>query len=303
MDSGLKTKKALELSLRNALARREFEVHYQPFADTRTERVRGFEALVRWRSPEKGLVSPSVFMPLAEETGLIIPLGEWILRRACEDAADWPPYISVAVNISADQCRDALTQIVVSALATSRLPPQRLELEITESTLLQENNATLSTLHKLRALGVRIAMDDFGTGYSSLSYLHSFPFDKIKIDQSFVRDLSANHECLAIVRAIAGLGTSFGVPTTAEGVETKKQLEQVRDAGCTYGQGYYFGLAGNETTCVSCGSDSVVSLMSALRQLYPQERSSFEWHGMSASWQERTFPPKLGVPLFLSCRA
>jgi diguanylate cyclase (GGDEF)-like protein/PAS domain S-box-containing protein len=241
MHEDITAKKALELSLRNALARREFEVHYQPFADTRTERVRGFEALVRWRSPEKGMISPSIFMPLAEETGLIVPLGEWILRKACEDAANWPPYISVAVNVSASQCGDALVQIVVNALATSRLTSDRLELEITESALLQENSATLSTLHKLRALGVRIAMDDFGTGYSSLSYLRSFPFDKIKIDQSFVRDLGANPDCLTIVRAVAGLGASFGVPTTAEGVETKEQLEQVRDAGCTYGQGYYFG--------------------------------------------------------------
>jgi predicted signal transduction protein with EAL and GGDEF domain len=241
MDEAIKAKKELELALRNALARREFELHYQPFADARLERVRGFEALVRWCHPEKGLISPSEFMPLAEETGLIIPLGEWILRKACEDAADWPVYISVAVNISPAQCQDALTDTVLDALAASRLAPERLELEITESALLQENSTTLRTLHKLRSLGVRIAMDDFGTGYSSLSYLRSFPFDKIKIDQSFVRDVLVSPDCLAIVRAVAGLGTSFGVPTTAEGVETKEQLEQIRNAGCTYGQGYYFG--------------------------------------------------------------
>ena len=241
MDGDLKARKALETALRNALARREFEVFYQPFADTKTERVRGYEALVRWRDPKLGMVSPAEFVPLAEETGLIVPLGEWILRKACEDAANWPPYISVGVNISAAQCQDALVQTVVSALAESRLPPERLELEITESALLHDNSTTTNVLHKLRALGVRIAMDDFGTGYSSLSYLRSFPFDKIKIDQSFVRELGVNPDCLVIVRAVAGLGASFGVPTTAEGVETKEQLEQVRKAGCTYAQGYYYG--------------------------------------------------------------
>jgi diguanylate cyclase (GGDEF)-like protein/PAS domain S-box-containing protein len=241
MDGDLKARKALETALRNALARREFEVFYQPFADTKSERVRGYEALVRWRDPKLGMVSPAEFVPLAEETGLIVPLGEWILRKACEDAANWPPYISVGVNISAAQCQDALVQTVVSALTASRLPPERLELEITESALLHDNSTTTNVLHKLRALGVRIAMDDFGTGYSSLSYLRSFPFDKIKIDQSFVRELGVNPDCLVIVRAVAGLGRSFGVPTTAEGVETKEQLEQVRNAGCTYAQGYYYG--------------------------------------------------------------
>ena len=241
MDGDLKARKALETSIRNALARREFEVFYQPFADTKSERVRGYEALVRWRDPKLGMVSPAEFVPLAEETGMIVPLGEFILRKACEDAADWPPYISIGVNISAAQCQEALVQTVTSALATSRLPPERLELEITESALLRDNSTTTSVLHKLRALGVRIAMDDFGTGYSSLSYLRSFPFDKIKIDQSFVRELGTNPDCLVIVRAVAGLGASFGVPTTAEGVETREQLEQVRNAGCTYAQGYYYG--------------------------------------------------------------
>ncbi len=241
MDGGLKARKALETSLRNALARREFEVFYQPFADTKAERVRGYEALVRWQDPKLGVISPAEFVPLAEETGLIVPLGEWILRKACEDAAGWPPYISVGVNISAAQCQDALVQTVAGALASSRLPPERLELEITESALLRDNSTTTNVLHRLRALGVRIAMDDFGTGYSSLSYLRSFPFDKIKIDQSFVRELGTNPDCLVIVHAVAGLGASFGVPTTAEGVETREQLELVRHAGCTYAQGFYYG--------------------------------------------------------------
>jgi diguanylate cyclase (GGDEF)-like protein/PAS domain S-box-containing protein len=243
MDNHLEAKKALERAVRNALARGEFVLHYQPIVDARSERICGFEALLRWCHPERGLLPPSEFIAIAEEIGLIVPLGEWVLRKACDDAASWPPYISLAVNISPAQCNAALTQTVLSALAASRLTPERLELEITESALLQESSATLATLHQLRALGVRIAMDDFGTGYSSLSYLRSFPFDKIKIDQSFVKDIFVHPECLAIVRAVAGLGANFGVPTTAEGVETREQLEQIRIAGCTQCQGYYFGRA------------------------------------------------------------
>ncbi|MGZ5850714.1 MAG: putative bifunctional diguanylate cyclase/phosphodiesterase, partial [Methyloceanibacter sp.] len=241
MDNHLEVKKALERSIRNALARGEFELNYQPIVDARSERICGFEALVRWRHPERGLIMPSEFIAVAEEIGLIVPLGEWVLRKACDDAAGWPPYLSLAVNISPAQCNAVLTQTVLNALGASRLAPERLELEITESALLQENSTTLASLHQVRALGVRIAMDDFGTGYSSLSYLRSFPFDKIKVDQSFVRDILVHPDCLAIVRAVAGLGVNFGVPTTAEGVETREQLEQVRIAGCTQCQGYYFG--------------------------------------------------------------
>jgi diguanylate cyclase (GGDEF)-like protein/PAS domain S-box-containing protein len=243
MDNHLEAKRALERAVRNGLARGEFELHYQPIVDARSERTCGFEALLRWRHPERGLLPPSEFIAIAEEVGLIVPLGEWVLRKACDDAASWPPYISLAVNISPAQCNAALTQTVLNALAASRLAPERLELEITESALLQENSTTLAALHQLRALGVRIAMDDFGTGYSSLSYLRSFPFDKIKIDKSFVKDVLVHPDSLAIVRAVAGLGVSFGVPTTAEGVETVEQLEQIRLAGCTQCQGYYFGKA------------------------------------------------------------
>jgi diguanylate cyclase (GGDEF)-like protein/PAS domain S-box-containing protein len=243
MDNYLEAKRDLERAVRNALARGEFEVHYQPIVDVASERTRGFEALVRWRHSEKGLLPPSEFIGIAEEVGFIVPLGEWVLRRACEDAAGWPPYMHLAVNISPAQCTGALTQTVFNALASSRLPPERLELEITESALLQDNSTTISTLHQLRKLGVKIAMDDFGTGYSSLSYLRSFPFDKIKIDQSFVKDVLVHPESLVIVRAVAGLGISFGVPTTAEGVETREQFEQIRSAGCTQCQGYLFGRA------------------------------------------------------------
>ena len=243
MDNHLEAKRDLERAVRNALARGEFEVHYQPIVDVRSERTCGYEALLRWRHREKGLLPPSEFIGIAEEVGFIVPLGEWVLRKACDDAADWPPYMRLAVNISPAQCSAALTQTVMNALAASRLPPDRLELEITESALLQDNNVTLSTLHQLRKLGVKIAMDDFGTGYSSLSYLRSFPFDKIKIDKSFVKEVLVHPESLVIVRAVAGLGLSFGVPTTAEGVETREQFEQIREAGCTQCQGYLFGRA------------------------------------------------------------
>ena len=241
MDHHLEEKRARELAVRNALARGEFEVHYQPFVSVTNERICGMEALLRWRHPEKGLLPPCEFIPIAEETALIGALGEWVLRKACEDAAGWPVYIGLAVNISPSQCNAALTQTVMSALAMSRLSPGQLELEITESALLQDSSTTVSVLHQLRGLGVKIAMDDFGTGYSSLSYLRSFPFDKIKIDKSFVKDVLTDSDSLAIVRAVAGLGASFGVPTTAEGVETVEQFEQVRAAGCTHVQGYYFG--------------------------------------------------------------
>jgi diguanylate cyclase (GGDEF)-like protein/PAS domain S-box-containing protein len=241
MDHRLEEKRAKELAVRNALARGEFEVHYQPFVSVINERICGLEALLRWRHPEHGLLPPAEFIPVAEEAGFIGTLGEWVLRKACEDAAGWPVYIGLAVNISPSQCNAALPQTVMSALAMSRLSPAQLELEITESALLQDSSTTVSVLHQLRGFGVKISMDDFGTGYSSLSYLRSFPFDKIKIDKSFVQDVLTDADSLAIVRAVAGLGASFGVPTTAEGVETVEQLEEVRRAGCTHVQGYYFG--------------------------------------------------------------
>ncbi len=241
MDRHLEEKRARELAIRNALGRGEFEVHYQPFVGVSNQRICGLEALLRWRHPEEGLLPPSDFIPVAEEAGLISTLGEWVLRKACADAAQWPVYIGLAVNISPSQCTPALAQTVMSALASSRLSPGQLELEITESALLHDTSTTVSVLHQLRGLGVKIAMDDFGTGYSSLSYLRSFPFDKIKIDKSFVQDLLTDSDSLSIVRAVAGLGASFGVSTTAEGVETAEQFEQVRAAGCTYVQGFYFG--------------------------------------------------------------
>ena len=204
----------------------------------------GFEALMRWHHPDKGLVPPDQFIPLAEEIGLIVPIGEWVLREACIAAASWPGEMRVAVNLSPAQfkSRDLVTAVAL-ALHETGLAPDRLELEITETVMLQDTDATLATLHQLRALGFGIAMDDFGPGYSSLSYLQRFPFDRIKIDQSFVRDMCTNRDCGAIVSAVTGLGNELGMATTAEGVETAEQLDAVTLAGCTEVQGFLFSPA------------------------------------------------------------
>jgi EAL domain-containing protein (putative c-di-GMP-specific phosphodiesterase class I) len=237
----MQARRALELDLRKAIANGEFELYYQPLVDLVTEQISGFEALIRWNHPERGLLLPADFIPLAEETALIVPIGEWVLRQACGEAAKWPSAVWVAVNLSAVQFKShGLSRTVINALAGSGLASGRLQLEITESVLLLNNESTLDTLRQLRALGVRISMDDFGTGYSSLSYLRSFPFDKIKIDRSFVHDLSSNEESRAIVRAVVGLGSSLGMPTTAKGVETREELDYMKRQGCTEAQGYFF---------------------------------------------------------------
>jgi predicted signal transduction protein with EAL and GGDEF domain len=240
MDLRAQTRRAFELELRAGLARGEFEVHYQPLINIETGKISGLEALARWRSPLRGLVPPNEFIPVAEETGLIVLLGEWILKQACRDAAKWPDDTMIAVNISPVQFRSNIASTVVLALATSGLSPHRLELEVTESVLLKDSEKNIAMLHQIKDLGVRISMDDFGTGYSSLSYLRSFPFDKIKIDQSFVRDLTERPDSIAIIRAVAGLGQSFGMTTTAEGVETQEQLDKMREEGCSEVQGYFF---------------------------------------------------------------
>jgi EAL domain-containing protein (putative c-di-GMP-specific phosphodiesterase class I) len=204
--------------------------------------VVGFEALIRWTHSTRGVISPVDFIPLAEETGLIVPIGDWVLREACREAAGWAPEISLSVNLSPVQFRNpGLVASVQGACAAAGLDPKRLELEITESVLITDSAGTLETLRTLKAFGVRIAMDDFGTGYSSLSYLRSFPFDKIKIDRSFVADVTSGGEAAAIVRAIIGLGRSLGMQTTVEGVETQAQFDHLRAEGCDQIQGYLVG--------------------------------------------------------------
>jgi diguanylate cyclase (GGDEF)-like protein len=239
MDARLQARRMLELDLGDALAKDQFELRYQPLYDLDLERICGFEALLRWRHPRRGMVSPADFIPLVEEIGMIVPLGEWVLRRACAEATLWPEHVKLAVNVSAVQFKSArLIEVVKDALRSSGLSPRRLELEITESVLLTDSEVTVATLHALRNIGVRISMDDFGTGYSSLSYLRSFPFDKIKIDQTFIRDLSTEGGSDVIVRAITSLGRNLDMRTTAEGVETGQQFAWLQREGCDELQGY-----------------------------------------------------------------
>jgi diguanylate cyclase (GGDEF)-like protein len=241
MDARLQARRVLELDLRNALANDELEVFYQPQINLDRNNISGFEALLRWNHPERGTVSPADFIPVAEEIGLIGRIGAWVLKAACCEAIKWPHDIKVAVNLSPAQFKNrSLILDVTSALAVSGLRASRLELEITESVMLQDTDSVLTTLHQIHDLGVRISMDDFGTGYSSLSYLRKFPFDKIKIDQSFVRDVCESGDTAAIVKAVATMSASLGMDTTAEGVETLEQLQRVRLEGCTEVQGYFY---------------------------------------------------------------
>jgi len=231
-------------------------LHYQPVLCSRTRQVTGFEALLRWHHPTLGMVSPADFIPVAEEIGVIVPIGAWVLRLACAEAATWPDHLNVAVNLSPVQFRGrALVSTVADALTKAGVAPQRLALEVTETVLLEANRTNLAILHDLRKLGTRIAMDDFGTGHSSLSYLRSFPFDTIKIDRSFVAELSTRDECLAIVRAVTGLAGSLHMNTIAEGVETEAQFAILAAEGCTEVQGYLFSKpvpAGELPALIAC---------------------------------------------------
>ena len=262
MNTAMKARRAMEGDLREALSAGELALHYQPILNLEADQICGCEALLRWDHPELGRVSPVDFIPVAEATGLIVPIGEWVLREACREATTWPDEMKVAVNLSVVQFKSRnLVQMVVSALAASDLSPSRLELEITESVLLTDSEATLDMLRQLHDVGVRIALDDFGTGYSSLSYLRSFPFDKIKIDRCFVRDLASKDSgSAAILRTVAQLGKSLDIATTAEGVETKEQLEIVRAEGCTEMQGYLL---------------SAPVAAAAVRQLFSQRRERY----------------------------
>ena len=282
MEAALQERRSMAAALREALAQGDFELYYQPIVMLTSLKPIGFEALIRWKHREHGVVPPARFIPLAEEIGAIDAIGEWTLRQACRDCADWPCDMRVAVNLSPRQFGTSnLVEMTENALQAAALAPIRLELEITESVLLQDNDANIATLFSLRALGVRIALDDFGTGYSSLSYLRRFPFDKIKVDQSFVRDMVGNADSLAIVQSIADLAPKLGMRTTAEGVETEGDLIQVRKAGCIEGQGYYFGRPMRRvdvfpylsSVAASTGSDASCLVDSAIPPAFQQSRN------------------------------
>ena len=241
LDQAARERRQLELDLRMALSSGQFALNYQPIYDLKNDRISGFEALLRWSHPTRGRVGPDRFIPVAEQSGLILSIGEWVLGEACREAVRWPDDVRIAVNVSTLQfCHPGFTSTVLLAVSRSGLDPRRLEIEITESVFLEGNETVLSVLRQLRGLGIRIALDDFGTGYSSLSYLRSFPFDKIKIDKSFVDSITSDTSAMAIVRAIVVLAYSLKMETTAEGVEDSDQLEELRGQGCTSVQGYYF---------------------------------------------------------------
>jgi EAL domain-containing protein (putative c-di-GMP-specific phosphodiesterase class I) len=240
----MKARHSLEIDLRQAVIEGGFEVYYQPIVDLQSNQVSGCEALLRWHHPQRGMISPVDFIPVAEETGLIDQLGEWVLVTACMEAATWPDHIKLAVNVSPVQFRnDTLALKIVAALAGSGLSANRLELEITEAVLIRDDEAALAILHQLRGLGIRIALDDFGTGYSSLSYLQRFPFDKIKIDRCFIKDIAEPSGAPCIVQAVVSIATTRHITTTAEGVETERQRDLLRTLGCTEMQGYLFSSA------------------------------------------------------------
>ena len=244
MDARAKARRTLELDLRQAIADGGFEVHYQPVIDLQDNKISGCEALLRWRHPQRGTISPADFIPVAEDTGLINELGQFVLETACREAAKWPEHVRIAVNVSPVQFRNqTLALNVATALAASGVAPSRLELEITEAVLMRDDEAALAMLHQLRVLGIRIALDDFGTGYSSLSYLHRFPFDKIKIDRSFVKNIGDEGASSAIIEAVVNIATASNMTTTAEGVEQEWQRELLRELGCTEMQGYLFSPA------------------------------------------------------------
>jgi predicted signal transduction protein with EAL and GGDEF domain len=244
MEAEARDRRDLEEDIRQALLHDEFELHYQTVVDVEQQQCCGAEALVRWRHPERGLLFPDQFIGLAEESGLIVPLGEWILRRACADAAKWPAHFTVAVNLSPAQLKQGnLVDVLRATLRQTGLAPNRLELEITETVLMEKSEENLAVLHEIKNLGVSIILDDFGIGYSSMRYLQMFPFDKIKIDKSFVQNLGVTEESAAIIECVARLGRAIGLTVTAEGVETKEQHRFVRAAGCHQLQGFLFSKA------------------------------------------------------------
>jgi diguanylate cyclase (GGDEF)-like protein/PAS domain S-box-containing protein len=266
MGAQIRERRSIEHDLRSAIANDELSLAYQPQAQVDTGEVNGFEVLLRWNHPSRGSVPPSLFIPIAEESGLILKIGEWVMREACLEAATWMRPLTIAVNVSALQLTsDGFVEFVQSTLDQTRLAPERLEIEITETALIRDPNRALQTLQKLKALGVNIAMDDFGTGYSSLSNLRAFPFDKIKIDRSFIQAVHTNPQAAAIVRAVLGLGRGLGLPVIAEGVETSEELQFLGLEGCTEAQGYLFGRPAPITEFVPLIQDNVLVLPQQLR--------------------------------------
>jgi len=244
MREKVEDRRDIELDLRSAIIDGQMALHYQPLVNIETQETVAYEALLRWQHPEKGNIPPDQFIPIAEESGIIVQLGEWVIRTALDEIRNWPEHLSVSVNLSPAQMRSSnLLPTIVNALAQTGVEPNRLELEITESVLMSDNHSNIDLLHKIHSIGVRIALDDFGTGYSSLNYLRSFPFDKIKIDRCFVEDVDSREDCRAIIRAVTGLASSLGMVTTAEGVERDDQLQQLRSEGCEQVQGYLFSKA------------------------------------------------------------
>jgi diguanylate cyclase (GGDEF)-like protein len=278
MADAIQARHALERDLQTAIEEGEFELYFQPLVSLKANCVTGFEALLRWRHPTRGFIPPSEFIPIAEETGIIIPIGAWVLAEACQVASWWPDGIKVAVNLSPVQLRPGLIEEVRDAIKRANLDPQRLELEITETVLLRDAEQTIAVLHQLRAEGIRFALDDFGTGYSSLSYLRRFPFDKIKIDGSFIKDLPSV-ESLAIIKAVTGIAESLGVTTTAEGVETEEQLERLRLEGCDEVQGYLFSAPTPPLLLFK-----IIADLTGRRQDVPS-RSGGSWSGTLATRQ------------------
>jgi diguanylate cyclase (GGDEF)-like protein len=244
MDEAAQQRRLIEMDLRGALGKHEMRLHYQSLIDTTTGETTGYEALVRWVHPQRGIVMPGTFIPIAEETGLIVQLGEWVIRQAMRDLTNWPEQMSVSINLSPSQMRSSgLISVIVNAIAANRIDPARVCFEITETVLMQDSDANIETLHKLREIGVQIALDDFGTGYSSLNYLRSFPFSKIKIDKCFIDEIDSRPDCQAIVRSVVGLAQSLGMTTTAEGVERIEQVEHLRMQGCSEVQGFLYSKA------------------------------------------------------------
>jgi len=242
MGAEVRERRLLEHDLRHAIARDEMRLVYQPQQEIQSDKVIGFEALLRWQHPTRGEISPAVFIPIAEETGAILQIGDWVLRTACREAASWTQPLKIAVNVSAVQLHNAkFVHELHQLLLETGLPPRRLEIEITETALVRDFNRTLSMLRQIKALGICIAMDDFGTGYSSLSNLRAFPFDRIKIDGSFIKSVNSNGQAATIVRAVLGLGRGLGLPVLAEGVETDAELQFLQDELCDEAQGYLLG--------------------------------------------------------------